>query len=81
MSDANNNTTGYSYDARNRRITRTDALGKSASYSYDNDSNLAQYTDRRGKSTVYQYDGLSRRTVAGFGQNGGNYESTVNYPS
>ena len=29
--------------------------------------------------TVYQYDALNRRTFAGFGQNGGTYESSISY--
>jgi len=63
----------------NRCLSRTDALGATESYVYDGNGNLVQSTDRRGKVTAYSYDGLNRRTFAGFGQSGGNYESTIGY--
>jgi len=61
------------------RASRTDPLGATETYTYDGNGNLTSHTDRRGKVTVYQYDGLNRRTFAGFGQNGGSYESTIGY--
>jgi len=76
--DAKGNQTAYTYDSMDRRASRADPLGAVESYSYDGDGNLAGWTDRRGKTTVYQYDALNRRTFAGFGQNGSNYESTIN---
>jgi YD repeat-containing protein len=79
VTDANGNTTSYTYDAMDRPVSRTDPLGATDSYAYDGGSNLISHTDRRGKVTVYQYDGLNRRTFAGFGRNGSNYESTINY--
>ena len=79
VTDANGNMTTYAYDSMDRRINRTDALGATESYSNDGNGNLIQHVDRRGKVTVYQYDALNRRTFAGFGQNGGTYESSISY--
>lgn len=79
VTDANTNQTSYSYDSRNRPIGRTDGLKVSESYGYDGNSNLTSHIDRRGKVTAFQYDALNRRTFAGFGQSGINYESTINY--
>ena len=78
VTDAKGNQTAYTYDSMDRRASRTDPLGAAESYSYDGDGNLTGWTDRRGKVTIYQYDALNRRTFAGFGQNGSNYESTIN---
>jgi RHS repeat-associated protein len=66
-------------DSAGARDYLTDILGATETYTYDGNSNLTRDTDRRGKVTVYQYDGLNRRTFAGFGQNGGSYESTIGY--
>jgi YD repeat-containing protein len=63
----------------NRRISRTDALNKSESYIYDGNDNLTQYTDRRGTVDTFTYDGLNRRTFAGFGKNGSQYQNTISY--
>ena len=78
VTDAKGNQTAYTYDSMDRPASRTDPLGAAESYTYDGDGNLTGWTDRRGKVTVYQYDALNRRTFAGFGQNGSNYESTIN---
>jgi RHS repeat-associated protein len=79
VEDANNNQTSYAYDSRDRPTSRTDGLRVSESYGWDANSNLTSHTDRRGKVTAFQYDALNRRTFAGFGQNGSQYESTINY--
>ncbi len=79
VTDANGGKTAYVYDSMDRPISRTDPLGATESYLYDGNGNLTQHTDRRGKVTAYQYDGLNRRILAGFGQNGGGYESTISY--
>ena len=79
VTDSNNNQTSYAYDSRNRRTGRTDGLRISEAYGYDANSNLTSHTDRRGKVAAFQYDALNRRTFAGFGQSGSNYESTINY--
>ena len=78
VTDANNGKTTYSYDPMDRRASRTDPLNVSENYTYDGNGNVTQYVDRRGKTTVYQYDGINRRTFVGFGQNGSQYESTIN---
>jgi RHS repeat-associated protein len=79
ITDARSNTTSYSYDDMDRLETRTDPLLNVASSQYDEMGNLTQLTDRRGKVTQFSYDPLDRRTFAGFGWNGANYESTVTY--
>jgi RHS repeat-associated protein len=79
FTDAKNNQTTYSYDELNHRISRTDALIKSESYVYDGNDNLTQYTDRRGTVDTFTYDGLNRRTFAGFGKNGSQYQDTTSY--
>jgi RHS repeat-associated protein len=79
LTDGNGNTTSYSYDGMDRSITRTDALGHADHYTFDGNSNLISHTDRRGQMSSYQYDGLNRRTLAGFGQNGSNYQSSIVY--
>ena len=82
VKDARNKITTYTYDNMDRLLTRTDALQGASSvehYEYDKAGNLTKFTDRRGKVTVYTYDPLERRTFAGFGEVGGNYESTINY--
>jgi RHS repeat-associated protein len=79
LTDAKSNVTAYTYDSRNRRITRTDGLNQAEGYVYDGDSNLVQYTDRRGIVDTFTYDGLDRRTFAGFGKNGSNYQDSINY--
>jgi RHS repeat-associated protein len=79
LTDAGHNQTTYTYDKRNRRTTRTDALNKAEGYTYDGNGNLTQYTDRRGTVDTFSYDGVNRRTFAGFGKNGSNYEESINY--
>jgi len=79
VSDAKGNQTTYTYDSMDRPASRTDPLGAAETYTYDGDGNLIGWTDRRGKVTIYQYDALNRRTFTGFGQDGSNYESTINY--
>ncbi len=75
ITDANGNTTSYTYDAMDRRASRKDALGAAAAYAYDGNGNLTRFTDRRGTVTVYQYDGLNRRVFAGYRLNGsGQYQ-------
>ena len=81
--DANSDQTGYTYDARNRRLTRTDALGKADSYAYDANSNLTQHTDRDGNVAAYTHDGLDRRIQASFSVPGKGgkltLQDTINY--
>ncbi len=79
VTDGNTNQTSYTYDSRNRRISRADGLRVSESYGWDGNGNLTSHTDRRGKVAIFQYDALNRRNFAGFGQNGSQYESTINY--
>lgn len=67
VTDAVNNQTNYTYDSRNRALTRKDALLKTDTYVYDGNSDITQHTDRRCKVTNYTYDALNRRTFVGFG--------------
>ncbi|HEX6047588.1 MAG TPA: kelch repeat-containing protein, partial [Pyrinomonadaceae bacterium] len=82
IKDARNKIITYTYDNMDRVVTRTDALQGATSvesYEYDKGGNVTKVTDRRGSVTVYNYDNLERRTFAGFGAVGGNYESTINF--
>ena len=79
ITDANGNQTSYIYDSRNRMTSRADGLKVSESYGYDGNSNLTNYTDRRGTVDNFSYDGLNRRTFAYLGQNGSQYQDTINY--
>jgi RHS repeat-associated protein len=79
LTDPRGGVTSYAYDSRNRRTSRTDPLSASESYAFDGMSNLTSHSDRRGKTTNFTYDALNRRTFAGFGADGGNYESTISY--
>jgi RHS repeat-associated protein len=82
IKDARNKIITYTYDNMDRVLTRTDALqgvSSAEQYEYDKAGNLTKVTDRRGKMNVYTYDALERRTFAGFGAVGGNYESTTGY--
>ena len=52
----------YSYDARNRLATVTDADGRVTSYSYDQNGNLAGFLYPNGVQTTYTYNPLNRLT-------------------
>ena len=62
FTDPRGGVTGYTYDAKNRLITRTDALTHAESFVYDDADNLVSHTDRKGQVTAYSYDELNRRT-------------------
>jgi YD repeat-containing protein len=53
--------TTYTYDARNRRTSETDALGQSTTYEYDLANNLTAQVDRNLHRTEFSYDDLDRR--------------------
>jgi RHS repeat-associated protein len=48
----------FTYNARHRPLTYTDAAGQTASYAYNAAGQLVQMTDPLGETTTYQYDGL-----------------------
>jgi len=50
----------YGYDALDRLLTRTDALGKEERYAYNAGGQLTRRTDRQGRVTTYGYDGSGR---------------------
>jgi YD repeat-containing protein len=52
----------YSYDARNRLATVTDAEGRVTTYSYDAVGNLAGFLYPNGVQTTYTYNPLNRLT-------------------
>ena len=59
--DREGNTTTYTYDAINRRITMTDAQPATTQYQYDNVGNLLKLTDANLHATSYTYDAVIRR--------------------
>ncbi|WP_244953581.1 RHS repeat-associated core domain-containing protein [Xanthomonas axonopodis pv. vasculorum] len=61
----------YTYDARDRRIARTDALGQVERWTYDKMDRVTTYTDRRNRVTTYGYDTLGRATTTSFPGMGG----------
>jgi RHS repeat-associated protein len=79
ITDPLGHATSFSYDSMDRVISRTDPLQRTEGYQYDLDGNMTQFTDRRGKVTQFRFDALNRLVFAGFGANGGVFESTVNY--
>ena len=60
MTDANGNTTTYTYDADNEQtqITRPDS--STTKTGYDGDGNVLTQTDGNGHTTTYTYDPLNR---------------------
>jgi YD repeat-containing protein len=53
----------YTYDNRNRPITRTDAMNQSESWTYDGMGNVLTHTDRKGQVTDISYDALNRKSL------------------
>ncbi|MDR1304550.1 MAG: hypothetical protein LBK76_04925, partial [Verrucomicrobiales bacterium] len=60
--DANGNVTVSEYDAANRVIKVTDALGHDTLTVYDRNGNIVNVSDANGKVTHNQYDALNRLT-------------------
>jgi YD repeat-containing protein len=54
------NLTSYGYDALNREVTMTNALGGVTMTVYDADNNVTSVTDPVGNKTQYSYDALNR---------------------
>ena len=63
VKDANGHITGFSYDALNRVIGKTDPLGNTWSYVYDLAGNLITRTDGNGKITHFSYDAANHLTI------------------
>ena len=60
--DANGNTTIFTYDPMGRLLTTTDAMGFSAGNLYDDYGNVVTTTDRRGEQAIFECDVLNRLT-------------------
>ncbi|MBT8764221.1 hypothetical protein KFV02_09780, partial [Desulfohalobiaceae bacterium Ax17] len=60
ITDANEQTTIFKYDALGRLIQESDPLGKWVSYTYDAQGNLISRLDAKGERTSYTYDALGR---------------------
>ena len=58
--DGSGNPTTYTYDAENRPLTQSDALGDVVSNAYDAAGNLTEETDADGNETQYAYDPFNR---------------------
>ena len=50
----------FTYDARNRVISRTDANGAIAEFEYDAEGNLTRTIDRKGQEITFTYDAADR---------------------
>jgi RHS repeat-associated protein len=77
LTDADNNTTSWQYDALNRVTQETNQLGASRLYQYDANDNLTQETDRNGHVRQFAYDPLNRLTSETWV--GGNYTQSRSY--
>jgi RHS repeat-associated protein len=62
-------TTSYSYDSRDRLISRTDPLGAVSQVAYDALDRPVWARDPRGRVTTYQYDTLGRLGSIRYGVN------------
>ena len=58
ISDDNNNTTTYAYDALNRLTSITYAIGPPITYTYDYNSNMKTLTDQNGTVIEYTYSAV-----------------------
>src|SRR5207244_3888940 len=58
--DPLNHATEYAYDAINRRVSTTDALGNTASMEYDAVGNVIAGRDALNRLTRYSFDALNR---------------------
>ena len=79
VSDALKHTTQFSYDSLGRRTGKTDALGKSETTGYDSVGHVTSFTDRRGVISKFTYDFMDHPLTAGYGSNGGGFESSISY--
>jgi YD repeat-containing protein len=62
LTDADGNTTSYTFDHLNRLTGDTDANSNSDSYSYNAAGWLTSQTDKNGRVTDFSYDNLGRMT-------------------
>jgi RHS repeat-associated protein len=62
VTDANGNTTQFTYYANRRGFQVTDANGNTHSISYNLDRSRTSYTDERGQITYYTFDGHGNTT-------------------
>lgn len=53
-------TVTHTYDAMDRVVSRTDAVGAVERFAYDGMGNLVRYTDRKGQAHTFTYDPLNR---------------------
>jgi YD repeat-containing protein len=62
VTDAQGNTTSFTYDARGNRTSSTDALGNVTTYTYDVMNRLTSIVQPGGATTSFAYDTRGRRT-------------------
>ncbi|MCF6300266.1 MAG: hypothetical protein L3J52_03985 [Proteobacteria bacterium] len=62
ITDAMGKVTTFTYDQRNRKLSKTYPDGSSINYSYDQNSNLKTVNLPNGSNITYQYDNLNRQT-------------------
>ena len=63
LTDPEQNTTTWTYDALNRVTAETNYQYASRNYTYDAVGDLTSLTDRDGRVTTYQYDNVGHRTA------------------
>lgn len=63
VTDAENNTTTYTYNAQGQMLTEAKPSGAVYRYQYDPAGNLTQYLDPLGRITSYTYDAVGNLTT------------------
>jgi RHS repeat-associated protein len=76
--DGNGNTTSFTYDALNRLISETDAMGHVTQYTYDELGNQSTVIDANGATITYQYDELNRLVLIDYPEPDANVSFTYN---
>jgi RHS repeat-associated protein len=78
LTDADANTTSYTYDALGNEASETTASG-TRYYVYNAADELIQETDRDGRVTTYTYDALERETAENWLDGSSNIIATTSY--
>lgn len=71
ITDANNHTTYFTYDAWGRVTQTTFPSTLYETYGYDGVGNLTSKTDRKNQTIQYAYDALDRMTHKGYPERDG----------
>jgi len=84
LTDANNNTTTFTYDGLDRLSLTSYPLGTTQALTYDADSNILTQTTRAGEQVTFTYDTLNRvsgKTATASGRSYAYVYSLINQPT